>query len=96
MAKLKKPRRTSVRSRVPLPAEAMLLTRALDMTARTMADMTASERAAALALRRESGCACVGGPFDPRHVLTLTSAALAEWRARRLAFLGGRLAAGGE
>lgn len=39
-----------------------------------------------LALRREVDAAAEGGPFDPRHVLTMTAAALAAWRARRYAW----------
>jgi hypothetical protein len=45
-----------------------------------------------LALRSEMFRACVGTPFDSRHVLSLDGAALADWRARRLEWLRQRFA----
>jgi len=49
-----------------------------------------TDPAAALAWRagrRRIDTLTVGGPFDPRHVLRLTPAALAAWRAERRAWL---------
>ncbi len=90
MATLKK--RTGV-SRVRLP-EAMPLTMALDTSPHVWAAMTERQFSAARALRVAIDGACVGTRFDPRHVLTLTSTAIAVWRSGRLAWVQEQFAEG--